>query len=79
MRFIKIKTENDRSGHPRRAWICTDQHNNVLSVFDEGYAGINAVPEDHRDSARHCLELVVKPSEYRKWIKLGRDLESLSA
>jgi len=64
--LIRIKTKQDASGNPRRAWVRLDDLGRPLDWYEEGYDGGCAVPRDFRESLDvSILEINVTPSEYR--------------
>ena len=61
--LIKINTDNDTSGNPRRGWLQLDNNGQVLSWIEEGYEGRGAIAgiDDSESPA-----IYVKPREYKR-------------
>jgi hypothetical protein len=43
--FQRLVAPNDRNGNPRRLYLVTDLETRHTTAYDEGYAGIDCVPE----------------------------------
>ena len=41
--LIKIATDNDTNGNPRRGWLRTNASGQVLGWIEEGYLGRGAI------------------------------------
>lgn len=71
--LVRIRTTNDRNGHPRRAWVRLSSDGRPVEWIDEGYSGYEAIPQEYRGALlRGMLEVNVTPSEYKKTRQLVR-------
>lgn len=70
--LIKIATDNDTSGNPRRGWLRTTSAGQVLGWIEEGYLGRGAI--DGYDDGESPT-IYVKPREYKRLSKWGNDIE----
>ena len=71
--LIKINTDNDTSGNPRRGWLRTTASGQVLGWIEEGYLGRGAI--DGYDDGESPT-IYVKPREYKRLSKWGNDIEA---
>lgn len=74
MYFIQsLSAGHTPSGNPKRVYVVYDKVGMVVGVFDEGYNGIDAVPEKFRTWTTISLPVVKVPhSEYKFWLKRGK-------
>lgn len=70
--LIKIATDNDTNGNPRRGWLRTTSAGQVLGWIEEGYLGRGAI--DGYDDGESPT-IYVKPREYKRLSKWGNDIE----
>lgn len=70
--LIKIATDNDASGNPRRGWLRTTASGQVLGWIEEGYEGRGAI-EGYDDGESPTI--YVKPREYQRLRKWGTKIE----
>lgn len=70
--LIKIATDNDTNGNPRRGWLRTTASGQVLGWIEEGYLGRGAI--DGYDDGESPT-IYVKPREYKRLSKWGNDIE----
>lgn len=70
--LIKIATDNDASGNPRRGWLRTTASGQVLGWIEEGYLGRGAI-EGYDDGESPTI--YVKPREYQRLRKWGAQIE----
>lgn len=70
--LIKINTDNDTNGNPRRGWLRTTAAGQVLGWIEEGYLGRGAI--DGYDDGESPT-IYVKPREYKRLSKWGNDIE----
>lgn len=70
--LIKIATDNDTNGNPRRGWLRTTASGQVLGWIEEGYLGREAI--DGYDDGESPT-IYVKPREYKRLSKWGNDIE----
>lgn len=61
--LIKINTDNDGFGNPRRGWLQVDSEGQVLGWIEEGYEGRGAI-QDLNESESPAI--YVKPREYKR-------------
>ncbi len=71
--LIKIATDNDTNGNPRRGWLRTTASGQVLGWIEEGYLGRGAI--DGYDDGESPT-IYVKPREYKRLSKWGNDIEA---
>ena len=66
MTLIYLTTTNDTNGNPRRSWI---QFRDGLAIasYDEGYVGVNALPEELRKQSHLAPQINVTPTELKRW------------
>ena len=75
MLAIRIATENDANGNPRRGWFIADDHGDIVDYVDEGYMGTGALAEaGYPDSVRTSAKISVKPSVYREAVQALEDV-----
>ena len=70
--YQRIKAPNDVNGNPRRAFIVMstiDRYADIMTVYDEGFAGVNVLPKDIREQGVELPEIKVTPAEYRSWVR----------
>lgn len=70
--LIKIATDNDASGNPRRGWLRTTASGQVLGWIEEGYEGRGAI--DGYDDGESPT-IYVKPREYHRLRKWGTQIQ----
>lgn len=70
--LIKIATDNDSNGNPRRGWLCTTSAGQVLGWIEEGYEGRGAI-EGYDDGESPTI--YVKPREYQRLRKWGTQIQ----
>lgn len=63
--ILHLCTKNDKNGNPRRLFVDTE----TRAVFDEGYRGAHAMPENLRNKER--IYIYIMPAEYRRILKGG--------
>lgn len=63
--IIHIATTNDTNGNPRRAYVLY-RNGAVLAVYNEGYHGYMAVPEQYRDMAQAAPTIQTTPAFYHE-------------
>jgi hypothetical protein len=73
--LIRIKTNNDTSGNPRRGWLRTTAAGQVLGWIEEGYEG-ESVIRGYDDG--ESVAIIVAPSEYKRLRKMGEQAEKAS-
>jgi len=71
---IRLRAKNDASGNPRRIFIAL-AHGNPKGVFDEGYSGEHAIPDEAMRRAYIGLTIDVTPSEYNYWKKASKEFK----
>lgn len=71
--LIKIATDNDTNGNPRRGWLRTNASGQVLGWIEEGYLGRGAI--DGYDDGESPT-IYVKPREYKRLSKWGTTIET---
>ena len=70
--LIKINTDNDTSGNPRRGWLQLDEAGQVLKWIEEGYEGRGAIAGyDDGES----IKITVTPKEYKRIKSMGENAE----
>lgn len=69
--YQQLRAPNDRNGNPRRLFVAYSYSVQPVRVYDEGYTG---VPEDLRE-VRAALTVDVSVTEYRRFLRIGADLE----
>lgn len=76
--ILHLRAPHDTNGNPRRVFVVIDasgkEDGRTLGVFDEGYAGNRAVPEEMRNAAIAEVTIEVTPKEYKEWLKIGVEL-----
>ena len=70
--LIKIATDNDTSGNPRRGWLRTTASGQVLGWIEEGYLGRGAI-EGYDDGESPTI--YVKPREFKRLKSWGTKIE----
>jgi len=76
--IIQLNAGNDRNGNPRRVFVALED-GEIVGTWDDGYRGRGALPESLRGRwggfslVRGC-RFDTSPSEYRRLVKLGREL-----
>lgn len=68
--LIRLNASNDRNGNPRRCYVAINQSGDIVGVWDEGYKGYGAVPEDLQDKAHMAPTFLTTPGEYRDCLKV---------
>lgn len=71
--LIRIATDNDTNGNPRRGWLRTTSAGQVLGWIEEGYLGRGAI--DGYDDGESPT-IYVKPREYKRLSKWGNTIEA---
>ena len=71
--LIKINTDNDTNGNPRRGWLQLDEAGQVLKWIEEGYEGRGAI-QGINDSESPAI--YVKPREYKRLKNWGVSIEA---
>ena len=61
---IKIRTDNDTNGNPRRGWLIYTKEGEFLGFIDEGYGGRKALTSLF-PNAVDLASIPVKPTTYR--------------
>jgi len=65
---VHLCAPNDRNGNPQRAYMVLAD-DGCHWVYDEGYHGIHAVPEHHRERiAGRWTRISISRAEYRRII-----------
>lgn len=72
---IHLCTTNDRNGNPRRAYVAFSG-SALRGAWQQGYRGIDAVPDEIKTLAKHSPSINVTPTEWRSWIKAAAGLDS---
>ena len=66
----RLIAPNDRNGNPRRLFVIYDaDYGEIQAVFDEGYQGLGAVPQDIRSVSVELPSIPVSVSTYREFRK----------
>ena len=68
MSLIFLATTNDTNGNPRRCWIEL-RDGLAIASYDEGYVGVNALPEELRKENYLAPRINVTPTELKRWKK----------
>jgi len=71
MELISLNAGNDRNGNPRRVYVLLG-NGHVKGVWNEGYAGIQAVPSDIRDGHPFPPSFRTTPAQYRELLKWAK-------
>ena len=71
--LIKIATDNDINGNPRRGWLRTTASGQVLGWIEEGYLGRGAI-EGYDDGESPTI--YVKVREYKRFKKWGETIQN---
>lgn len=66
MVIIRLNAGNDKNGNPRRLYVHLDDSGSIVKVYDEGYRGWGAVPEELQRAASRATTFMTTPSEYRE-------------
>lgn len=69
----RLYTKNDSNGNPRRVFLVYGLQKGEMrlhGVYEEGYLGRQAVPQEIRDNASTYLDVEITPREYRRLLKL---------
>ena len=70
--LIKIATDNDASGNPRRGWLRTTASGQVLGWIEEGYLGRGAI-KGYDDGESPTI--YVKVREYKRFKRWGETIQ----
>lgn len=74
---LHLCTKNDTNGNPRRVYVGLDEQGHVLRTEDEGYAGApDWVRDWRRNGTRWDVAIDVVPSEYKRWLRIGKALDN---
>jgi len=63
--MIRLNAGNDRNGNPRRVYVGLGADSEIVLVWDEGYQGHHAVPEQLRAMASNAPTFDTSPREYK--------------
>tara|TARA_R100001463_G_scaffold45750_3_gene94176 strand:- start:279 stop:500 length:222 start_codon:yes stop_codon:yes gene_type:complete len=64
--LIYLCAKNDAQGNPRRAWAQFISQQ-IVSFYEEGFAGCEAVPDGLRDECRNAPRINVSVGEWLSW------------
>jgi len=70
--LIRVVTQNNTSGNPRRGWVHVDQNGSYISFIDEGYAGSAPIEEYRKAGVAETITLHITPKQYNDLIKRER-------
>lgn len=65
---MRLDAENDRNGNPRRVYVVLRANGGIKACYDEGYAGLCAIPERYR-KLPYAGTFRTTPAERRNLIK----------
>lgn len=75
--LIHMCAQNDKNGNPRRCYVIYNAHNGtIFDVYDEGYSGIGAVPDEIRARALRLQPVQVTTAQYRIFMKFRKTLKN---
>lgn len=74
--LVRIATDNDTNGNPRRGWLRLTAAGQVLGWIEEGYIGSDAI-KGYDDGESPTI--YVAPKEYKRLKKWGEQTEKASA
>ena len=57
--------KNDRNGNPRRVYVLLGDDGGIVNAFDEGYAGVDAIPLGVHLQLGQITDFDTTPAEYR--------------
>lgn len=77
--LVRITTDNDKNGNPRRGWLFTADDGTLADFIDEGYMGEREALEfygfaDPDLEPVVSVSIKVSPSEFRRLRKLGQEV-----
>lgn len=71
--YQSLRAGHDVNGNPRRLWVIVrvgGESADYVGVYDEGYAGLNALPDEWRERVRRGMgqlpDLEITPAQYRQ-------------
>lgn len=64
--ILHLFRNNDTNGNPMRAYVAYNGNGSIIEVWEEGYRGISAVPEEYLTLAEKAPSIQVTPTQYRK-------------
>lgn len=70
---VRLAAPNDSNGNPRRLFLSM-KGGEPVGVFDEGFEGKAAIPDQKMRDAWQGITIAVPASEYREWLKTYRAL-----
>jgi hypothetical protein len=70
---VRLAAPNDSNGNPRRLFLAM-KGGEPVGVFDEGYEGKAAIPDQKMRDGWQGITIAVPASEYREWLKTYRAL-----
>jgi hypothetical protein len=87
---LHLRADNDHDGNPRRAFAVLNTAGRTVEVIDEGYGGEAQIPRrwpwySHTLARRlgiqtaYAIPVYVTPSEYKRWLRHGEDLDTTSS
>lgn len=73
MTIIRLNAGNDANGNPRRVFVLLE-NNTITKVWDEGYQGSQAVPQEYQHILREngYDTFDTTPKQYRDLLKRFR-------
>jgi hypothetical protein len=69
MTIVLFSAKNNYYGNPQRAFALIDIKGDIVSVWDEGYNGSHAIPEEFRHLGYLTQQCTVK--QYKRLLKLA--------
>ena len=68
--LVRVVTQNDSNGNPRRGWIQFSDCGDMTQFIDEGYKGRSMISDLIQIGEMDTLALNITPKEYNRLKKL---------
>lgn len=71
---LHLTAPNDRNGNPNRVYVALSG-NHVIAVYNEGYQGYHAVPDELCHLAKSAPSIKTSAGEVRRFRAIGNSLD----
>lgn len=68
--MLKLVTHTTKSGNPRQLYVLLGKYGQYVKIWDIGYYGVNALPEEYRELGSKAAYIEITINFYNQLKKM---------